>query len=69
MDSKGVGNPFTFSPDEANFHAWQKKVSNYFAAALPGARDFMEWAGDQGSDPITRSALEEQFADKLRLLD
>ena len=28
-----------------------------------------EWAGDQGSDPITRTALEEQFPDKIRLLD
>ena len=39
------------------------------SAALPGPRDFMEWAGDQGSDPITRPALEEQVPDKIRLLD
>ena len=29
----------------------------------------MKWAGDQGSEAITRSALEEQFPDKIRLLD
>ena len=28
VDSKGVGKPFTFSSDEAKFHAWQKKVRN-----------------------------------------
>ena len=27
-DSKGVGKSFTFSSDEAKFHAWQKKVRN-----------------------------------------
>ena len=46
VDSKGVGKPFTFASDEAKFHAWQKKVRNYVSAALPGAREFMEWAGD-----------------------
>ena len=69
VDTKGVGKPFTFASDEAKFHAWQKKVRNYVSAALPGAREFLEWAGDQGSEPITRRALEEQFPDKLRLLD
>ena len=46
VDSKGVGKPFTFVSDEAKFHAWQKKIRNYVAAALPGAREFLEWAGD-----------------------
>ena len=69
VDTKGVGKPFTFASDEAKFHAWQKKVQNYVSAALPGAREFLEWAGDQGSEAITRSALEEQFPDKIRLLD
>ena len=69
VDSKGVGKPFTFSSDEAKFHAWQKKVRNYVSAALPGAREFLEWAGDRGSEPITRAGPEEQFPDKIRLLD
>ena len=42
VDSKGVGKPFTFSSDEARFAAWQKKLRNYVAAALPGARVFMD---------------------------
>ena len=41
VDSKGVGKPFTFASDEAKFNAWQKKVRNYVAAALTGAREFM----------------------------
>ena len=68
VDSKGVGKPFTFSSDEAKFHASQKKVRNYVSAALPGAREFLEWAGDRGSEPITRAGLEEQFPDKIQLL-
>ena len=68
MDSKGVGKPFTFASDEAKFHAWQKKVRNYVSAALPGVREFLEWAGDQGSAPISRDELETRYADKLRLL-
>ena len=59
VDTKGVGKPFAFASDEAKFHAWQKKVRNYVSASLPGAREFLEWAGDQGSDPSTRPALEE----------
>ena len=65
VDSKGVGKPFTFSSDEARFAAWQKKLRNYDAAALPGARVFMDWAGEQGSSPIARAQLEEQFSEQL----
>ena len=57
VDSKGVGKPFTFSSDEARIAARQNKLRNYVAAALPGARVFMDWAGDQGSNPITRTVL------------
>ena len=64
-----VGKPFTFSSDEARFAAWQKKLRNYVAAALPGARVFMDWAGDQGSHPITREELEDRYGDQLRLLN
>ena len=71
VDSKGVGKPFTFSSDEAKFAAWQKKLRNYVAAALPGARVFMDWASDQGAAaiPITRTALEDQFSEQLPLLN
>ena len=68
VDSKGVGKPFTFSSDNAKFAAWQKRLRNYVAAALPGARVFMDWAGDQGAIPITRTQLEDQFGDQLPLL-
>ena len=68
VDSKGVGKPFTFSSDEARFAAWQKKLRNYVAAALPGARVFMDWAGEQGSTPITRAHLEKQFSEQLPFL-
>ena len=68
VDSKGVGKPFTFSSDEARFAAWQKKLRNYVAAALPGARVFMDWAGEQGSTPITQAHLEEQFSEQLPFL-
>ena len=37
-------------------------------AALPGARVFMDWAGEQGSTPITRAHLEEQFSEQLPFL-
>ena len=67
VDSKGVGKPFTFASDEAKFHAWQKKVRNYVSAALPGAREFMEWAGDH-SRPISRVELEDKWPEKQRLL-
>ena len=66
VDSKGVGKPFTFSSDEARFAAWQKKLRNYVAAALPGARVFMDWASDH-SQPISREELEDRFGEQLRL--
>ena len=68
VDSKGVGKPFTFASDEARFAAWQKKLRNYVAAALPGARVFMDWAGDH-SQPISREELEDRFGEQLRLLN
>ena len=30
---------------------------------------FMDWASDQGSIPITRAALEDQFGEQLALLN
>ena len=71
MDWKGVGKFSIFSSDEIPFARWQKKLRNDVAAALPGAREMMDWAGDQlhRGRPIARGELEDKVSAKLALFD